>query len=138
MVMALDVEHGLGAARIVMASEADTVPSAVAVIVLVPAATPVTVPVLLTEAIVGALDVQVIVRFVSAVPFASYGVADDLIVSPTTNELAGIANTSRAMLAPPVVPPPEVDGAVPGDDGWQATRTRPRAKSERRMVSELR
>ena len=54
--MALDVEHGLGAARIVMASEADTVPSAVAVIVLVPAATPVTVPVLLTEAIVGARE----------------------------------------------------------------------------------
>jgi len=71
MLRAVAVVQGLGAASTVTAIDAGTAPSTDAETVLVPAATPVTVPLVVTDAIVGALEVQVIVRFVSTFPVAS-------------------------------------------------------------------
>jgi hypothetical protein len=58
-------------------------PSLVAVIVAVPARTPVTRPLGDTVATAGALDAQVIARSVSAVPAESWGVAASCTVCPT-------------------------------------------------------
>jgi hypothetical protein len=58
-------------------------PSLVAVIVAVPARTPVTSPLGDTVATAGALEAQVMVRPVSAVPAESWGVAVSCTVCPT-------------------------------------------------------
>jgi hypothetical protein len=69
--MAVAVAQGPGAAITVIAIDAVTPPSTVAEIVLVPTATPVTVPLDVTVAMVGALELHVTVRFASTLPVAS-------------------------------------------------------------------
>jgi tRNA(adenine34) deaminase len=86
-----------------------------------------------TLATLGALDAQVMVRFGSALPLASYAVAVPVTDSPTTMEFAGTTTTKLATPAVLVV----VLGAVPGDEGWQAASRMANARSERRMVPKV-
>jgi len=69
-------------------------PSLVAVIVAGPAATPVTMPLISTEATAGALLAHVTTRAISALPIESLGVAVNCTVCPTgTLAVAGATAT---------------------------------------------
>ena len=82
-------------------------PSDVAVIVTWPAATPVTRPAVLTVAML-VFDVDhVIVRFESALPFASRAVAKSCVVCPMDRSLAEAAMSTDATAGGPEESPPQ-------------------------------
>src|ERR1700719_4569119 len=92
-VAGVSVTEATGTAVTVMA-DVPFCPSLVAVIVAVPGATPVTRPLPLTVAAAVLLELHVITRPVSAMPFASFGIAINCTVCPTTKlAVAGVSVT---------------------------------------------
>ena len=92
-------------------------PSAAAVMVALPAATPVTTPFASTRAMLSADDVQVTARPLSVLPAASLGAATSVIVRPTnTVPLAGVSATlpTGAVFPPALLPGCSTGGFVTG------------------------